>query len=109
MDEAEFDEQVAAALDDVPPELARALDNVAIVVEDENLDEPGLLGCYHGLGPGRDRTGALPDEIVIYRRPLLRAFPEPDELRRQIRITVLHELGHYFGLDEHRIDELGYG
>jgi predicted Zn-dependent protease with MMP-like domain len=105
----DFEHEVQAALDGLPPELAAALENVALVVEDENPDEPEIYGWYDGLGPGRDHSGALPDRIVLYRLPLLADFPEPDELRRQIRITVLHEIGHFFGLDEDRIDELGYG
>lgn len=104
----EFEEHVQAALDDLPPEIAAALENVAIVVEDESPDEPGLFGWYDGLGPGRDHAGALPDRIVIYRRPLERAFSDPEELQREIRVTVLHEVGHFFGLDEDRIRELGY-
>jgi predicted Zn-dependent protease with MMP-like domain len=104
-----FDDHVRAALDDLPAEFASALANVAVVVEDEHPDEPDLFGWYDGLGPGLDHAGALPDQIVIYRRPLEEAFPDPDELERQIRITVLHEIGHFFGLDEGRIDELGYG
>ena len=104
-----FEEHVQAALDDLPEEIASALANVAVVVEDENPEEPTLFGWYDGLGPGRDHAGALPDRIVIYRRPLERAFPDPEELQREIRITVLHEVGHFFGLDEERIDELGYG
>ncbi len=104
-----FEEHVQAALDDLPEEIAAALENVAVVVEDENADEPTLFGWYDGLGPGRDHAGALPDQIVIYRRPLERAFPDPEELEREIRVTVLHEVGHFFGLDEDRIDELGYG
>ncbi len=105
----DFDEEVRVALDDLPPELAAALENVAIVVEDENPEDPDLYGWYDGLGPGLDRAGALPDRIVLYRLPLQEEFPDPKELRRQIRITVLHEIGHFFGLDEDRIDELGYG
>ena len=105
----DFQETVRAALDDLPPEIATALENVAIVVEDEHPNEPDLFGWYDGLGPGRDHAGALPDRIVIYRRPLERAFPDLTELRREIRVTVLHEVGHFFGLDEERIDELGYG
>jgi predicted Zn-dependent protease with MMP-like domain len=105
----DFEEQVAAALEELPPGLSAALENVAIDVEDESPEEPNLFGWYEGLGPGRDPTGALPDRIVLYRRPLERAFPEAEELRRQIRITVLHEVGHFFGLDEDRIRELGYG
>jgi predicted Zn-dependent protease with MMP-like domain len=104
-----FDEHVQAALDDLPPEIASALENVAVVVEDEDPEDPTLFGWYDGLGPGRDHAGALPDRIVIYRRPLERAFPDPAELEREIRITVLHEVGHFFGLDEDQIDELGYG
>jgi predicted Zn-dependent protease with MMP-like domain len=109
MDEVEFTAHVRAALDDVPPKLARALRNIAIVVEDESAEEPDIFGWYDGLGPTSDRAGALPDRIVIYRIPLIESFSDPEELRREIRITVLHELGHYFGLDEKRIDELGYG
>jgi predicted Zn-dependent protease with MMP-like domain len=105
----DFEEQVDAALADLPPEFARALENVAVVIEEQNPEEPDLFGWYDGLGPGRDHAGALPDRIVIYRRPLERAFSDPEELRREIRVTVLHEVGHFFGLDEDRIDELGYG
>jgi predicted Zn-dependent protease with MMP-like domain len=105
----DFEEQVDAALADLPPEFARALENVAVVIEEQNPEEPDLFGWYDGLGPGRDHAGALPDRIVIYRRPLERAFSDPEELRREIRVTVLHEVGHFFGLDEEQIDELGYG
>ncbi|HXV02694.1 MAG TPA: metallopeptidase family protein [Gaiellaceae bacterium] len=105
----DFDEHVRAALEGLPPELATALENVVVVVEDESPDEPDLFGWYDGLGPGLDHAGALPDRIVIYRRPLEREFPDPDELEREIRITVLHEVGHFFGLDEDQIDDLGYG
>ena len=105
----EFEEHVRAALDDVPAELAPMLENVAIVVEDENAEEPDIFGWYDGLGPTRERAGALPDRVVIYRLPLVESFPDPVELRREIRITVLHEIGHFFGLDEERIRELGYG
>jgi predicted Zn-dependent protease with MMP-like domain len=104
-----FEEHVRAALDDLPPEIASALENVAVVVEDEDPEDPTLFGWYDGLGLGRDHAGALPDRIVIYRRPLERAFPDPAELEREIRITVLHEVGHFLGLDEERIDDLGYG
>jgi predicted Zn-dependent protease with MMP-like domain len=105
-----FDDHVRAALDELPPHIAAALENVAVVVEDENPDDPDLLGLYHGVPlPERgDMAGALPDKISIYRRPLEESFPDPDELRDEIRITVLHELAHYFGLDETRIADLGY-
>ena len=99
-----------AALDELPPHIAEALDNVAVVVEAENPEDPDLLGLYHGVPlPERgDMAGSLPDTISIYRIPLEESFPDPVELREEIRITVLHELGHYFGLDEDRLEELGY-
>jgi predicted Zn-dependent protease with MMP-like domain len=105
-----FEDQVRAALDELPPHIAEALRNVAVVVEDENPEDRDLLGLYHGLPlPERgDIAGALPDKISIYRIPLEESFPDPEELREEIRITVLHELAHYFGLDEDRIAELGY-
>ena len=104
-----FEEHVRAALEEVPPELAAALENVAVVVEDENPEDSDIFGWYDGLGPSRDRAGALPDRIVVYRIPLVDSFHDPAELRREIRITVLHELAHLFGIDESRLDELGYG
>ena len=105
-----FDDAVRAALDELPPELAAGLRNVAVVVEDENPEDPDVFGLYHGVPlPERgDVAGLPPDTISIYRRPLEAAFPNPRELRDEIRITVLHELAHYFGFDEERIAELGY-
>ncbi len=105
-----FEEHVRAALDSLPPQLAAALRNVAVVIEDENPDDPDLFGLYEGVPlPERgDDAGRLPDRIAIYRLPLEEEFPDPAELEREIRITVLHELGHYFGLDEDRLAELGY-
>ena len=101
MSRRSFDESVRRALDSLPPELARRLDNVAIVVEEEDPDEPDLLGVFR-------EEPYLPAEIAIFRRPLQESFPDPDELEREIRITVLHELAHYFGIDEDRLEELGY-
>ena len=105
-----FDDHVRAALDELPPHLARALQNIAVVVEDENPEDPDLFGLYHGVPlPERgEMSGVLPDKISIYRVPLHESFSDADELREEIRITVLHELAHYFGLDEDRIAELGY-
>ena len=105
-----FEDHVRAALDELPPHLAAALENVAVVVEDENRDDPDLLGLYHGvpLTERGDVAGLPPDTISIYRLPLEESFPDPVELREEIRITVLHELAHYFGLDEGRLAELGY-
>ena len=106
-----FDEHVRAALDELPPNIARALENVAVVVEDEHPEDPDLLGLYDGTPlPERGSwyAGRLPDRITIYRVPLEESFGDPEELRREIRITVLHELAHYFGIDEDRLEELGY-
>lgn len=105
-----FEDHVRAALDELPPHIAAALENVAVVVEDEHPDDPDLFGLYQGVPlPERgDASGLLPDKISIYRIPLEESFPEPEMLEEEIRITVLHELGHYFGLDEERIAELGY-
>ena len=105
-----FDDHVRAALDELPPHLAAALTNVAVVVEAENPEDPDLFGLYHGVPlPERgDMAGMPPDTISIYRIPLEESFSDPDELRDEIRITVLHELAHYFGLDEDRLAELGY-
>ena len=105
-----FEDHVRAALDELPSNLASALTNVAVIVEDENPEDPDLLGLYHGVPlPERgDMAGMPPDTISIYRIPLEDSFPDPEELREEIRITVLHELAHYFGLDENRLAELGY-
>ena len=105
-----FEDHVRAALDELPSNLASALTNVAVIVEDENPEDPDLLGLYHGVPlPERgDMAGMPPDTISIYRIPLEDSFPDPEELRKEIRITVLHELAHYFGLDENRLAELGY-
>jgi predicted Zn-dependent protease with MMP-like domain len=96
-----FDEHVRRALDRLPPKLAKALENLAVVIEEEDPSDPDLFGLW-------EADEFLPDKITIFRRPLVAAFPDPHELEREIRITVLHELGHYFGLDEDRIRELGY-
>ena len=105
-----FNDHVRAALDELPPHLAAALENVAVIVEDENPNDPDLFGLYRGVPlPERgDMAGLPPDTISIYRIPLEESFPDPEELREEIRITVLHETAHYFGLDEERIAELGY-
>jgi predicted Zn-dependent protease with MMP-like domain len=106
-----FEEQVRAALDSLPPKLAAALDNVAVVVQDQHPEDPDLFGLYEGTPlpeRGTGTAGRLPDRIAIYRRPLEESFDDPGELEEEIRITVLHELAHYFGLDEDRLEELGY-
>ena len=102
MSRKSFEETVRRALDSLPAPIAERLENVAVVVEDEDPDEPDLLGICR-------EEPYMPVEIVIYRVPLEESFPDRRELEREIRITVLHELGHYFGMDERDLDELGYG
>jgi predicted Zn-dependent protease with MMP-like domain len=96
-----FENHVRRALDSLPPHLARALENVAVVVEEQAPDDPDLFGLW-------EAHPYLPDKITIFRRPLVESFPDARELEDEIRITVLHELAHYFGIDEDRLDELGY-
>jgi predicted Zn-dependent protease with MMP-like domain len=105
-----FEDVVERALASLPPELAEAVRNVEIAVEEEHPEDPDLFGLYDGVPlPDRgDWAGALPDRIRIFRKPLVESFPDPEELQEEIRITVLHELAHYFGLDEDRLDDLGY-
>jgi predicted Zn-dependent protease with MMP-like domain len=105
-----FEEHVRRAVASLPPELQAALRNLELTVEDEHPDDPDLFGLYEGVPlPERgDWAGELPDRIRIFRLPLVETFDDPAELEAEIRITVLHELAHYFGLDEDRLDELGY-
>ncbi|MGH3022216.1 MAG: metallopeptidase family protein [Gaiellaceae bacterium] len=107
-----FEDHVRAALDSLPPDLRAAMSNVEIVVEDENREDPDLFGLYLGI-PLTDRgegyAGALPDKIAVYRIPLEEEFgDDPAVLEEEIRITVLHEIAHHFGIDEDRLGELGW-
>jgi len=115
-----FEELVADALDLIPDDLRRLIDNVEITIEEEptrrillELGMPGtdtLYGLYQGTPlteRGTDYT-ALPDRIVIYRKPLMGDFPRRDDLRHEVARTVIHELAHHFGIDDHRLEELGW-
>jgi predicted Zn-dependent protease with MMP-like domain len=109
---AEFEELVAEAIDSLPPDLARLMDNVAIFVEDVPPPGQHLLGLYQGVpltSRGFFYAGALPDRITIYRRPVMRISATRDDAREQVRITVIHEIAHHFGIDDDRLHELGYG
>ena len=112
MSPAEFEDLVAAALETVPDELARLVENCVIVVEeDAPPEDPDLLGLYSGVPlteRGEGWTG-LPDVIQIFRRPLLAICSTPGEVADEVRITVVHEIAHYFGIDDDRLHELGYG
>jgi predicted Zn-dependent protease with MMP-like domain len=108
-----FEEHVNRALASLPPDLREAMSNVEIVVEDENPEDPGIFGLYLGI-PLTERgvesyAGVLPDKIAIYRVPLEEEFgDEPEVLEDEIRVTVLHEIAHHFGIDEGRLAELGW-
>ena len=103
-------EHTCGPLDSLPAELAAKPRERRRHVEEAHPDDPDLYGLYEGVPlPERgDWAGALPDRIRIFRLPLVESFPDPAELEHEIRITVLHELAHYFGIDEDRLDELGY-
>jgi predicted Zn-dependent protease with MMP-like domain len=105
-----FEQRVERAIASLPPELRAAVQNVDISVEDELPEDPDCFGLYEGVPlPERgDWAGAMPDRIRIFRLPLVESFPDPDELEREIRVTVPHELAHYFGIDEDRLEDLGY-
>jgi predicted Zn-dependent protease with MMP-like domain len=112
LDRADFDALVERALDEIPDEIAGLVHNVVVLVEDDPPDDdPDLLGVYDGVSlteRGTDHTG-LPDRITIFRRPLLEMCRDADELVREVRITVVHEIAHHFGIDDDRLHELGYG
>jgi len=114
-----FRRLVSEALELIPAEFRPYLENVEIVVEDwpsENLlaalgvpEDEGLYGLYTGT-PLTERHfdhADLPDRIILYRGALSEDFPDPDELRREVALTVLHEIAHHFGIDEERLEELG--
>jgi len=117
-----FERVLRKAIDELPERFRNALDNVAIVVEDRPpgwlLRELGippggtLYGIYHGI-PLPERSvqdsGNLPDRISIFRLPLEEDFPDPEDLAGEIRITLLHEIGHYFGMDEEELARLDCG
>ena len=110
MQETEFEEVVQAAIEGLPPDLATAMSNVAIVVEDEPPPGMPLLGLYEGV-PLTSRSsgysGVPPDKITIYRLPLERLYGhDPALLRDQIRRVVLHEIAHHFGISDERLREL---
>ena len=100
---------VSEALDALPPELDHVLDNVVVQVRERNHEEPTLLGLYQGV-PHTDRSGIEgPDIISIYRLALCDACDDLDELAEEVFVTVIHEVAHAAGIDDDRLDELGWG
>jgi predicted Zn-dependent protease with MMP-like domain len=107
-----FEELVSDALDLIPPELARAIDNVVVLVADRHPTEPDLLGLYEGIAlTERDSSyaGALPDTVTIFSESLLEVCDNEADVVEEVAITVIHEIAHHFGIDDDRLHELGWG
>ena len=112
MDRAAFERLVDESLDGIPEELAQLVSNVVVLVEDDPPPEdPDLLGLYDGVAL-TERYGdygmQLPDRIFVFRNPLMAMCETPDELAEEVRITVVHEVAHHFGIDDDRLHDLGY-
>ena len=109
----QFDDLVAGALDTLPPALAALLDNVVVLVEAEApAGDRDLLGLYDGV-PLTERDGGYtfvpPDRILLFRGPLSRMCRTAAELAEEVRVTVVHEVAHHFGIDDNHLEELGWG
>lgn len=111
MTDRAFEELVSEALDLIPPRFASAMDNVVVLVEARHPTE-SLYGLYHGVAL-TSRTSnyswSLPDTITIYREPILDHADDDEGVRAQVVTTVIHEVAHHFGIDDERLDELGWG
>jgi predicted Zn-dependent protease with MMP-like domain len=110
VDPESFERMVATALDSLPPQFSDLMRNVAVLVE-HGPGPRGLLGLYEGI-PLTNRTtnyaGVLPDRITIYRLAICAICQTEDEVVEQVRRTVIHEVGHYFGISDERLRELGW-
>jgi len=118
MSEGDFEAAVSDALDQLPAEVARAMDNVAVFIDDDYVPQPGedpdtvLLGLYEGV-PLTERdswweAGSLPDRITIYRKPILDICSSREDVVEEVTVTVIHEIAHHFGIDDQRLHELGW-
>ena len=118
MSENDFEAAVSDALNLIPPDIARTMDNVAVFIEDDYTPRPGedsdtvLLGLYEGV-PLTERdswwdAGSLPDRITIYRQPILDICSSREEVVEEVAVTVVHEIAHHFGIDDDRLHELGW-
>jgi predicted Zn-dependent protease with MMP-like domain len=107
-----FEELVSDALDEIPPELTAAMDNVVVLVADRHDTEPDLLGIYEGVALTERSSsygGVLPDRITIYQDAILDICDTEDDVVAEVATTVVHEVAHHFGIDEERLHELGWG
>ena len=113
MDAESFEELVGDELDQLPDDMLDGLDNVVIVVEDRPDDGSlDLLGLYDGVAlteRGQYGFGEMPDRITIFREPLLAICDDLDELRDQVHVTLVHEIAHYYGIDDDELHRLGWG
>ncbi len=113
MSRERFEELVGEALDEVPEELLRLMDNVVILVADDPPEEdPDLLGIYEGhalTSRGWNYAGVLPDRITIFRQPILRICDTEDDVVQEVSVTVVHEIAHHFGIDDAHLHDLGWG
>ncbi len=117
MNHSQFEAAIREAIDGLPDWVHEGLDNIEVLIldePDERLDpqRQGLLGLYAGVPlpeRGVDYAGELPDVIYIFRRPHLELGLPPDELHDEIVRTVIHEIAHYFGIDDDHLDEIGWG
>lgn len=111
IDESRFADLVGQALDELPEALWERMDNVAVVVEDVNEEDPSLLGLYEGIPQTErwDYGGVLPDKISVYRLALCAMCTDEAELVEEVKITVVHELAHHLGIEEDALHELGWG
>lgn len=109
---AEFEKLVIDELDELPDEMVDGLENLVFVTEDRPADGSlDLLGLYEGVAltdRGQYGFGELPDRIVLYREPLLALAETLDELRDEIHVTLVHEIAHFYGIDDDQLHELGW-
>ena len=112
IDEEEFERLVIDELDALPDEMVEGLDNVVFVTEDRPEDGSlDLLGIYEGVAlteRGQYGFGELPDRIVLFREPLLAVSDDLEELKDQIHVTLVHEIAHFYGIDDEQLHELGW-
>ena len=107
-----FEAMIDDALDEIPEAFARHMTNMVVLARDFNEDNPTLLGLFEGVPlteQHANHAGFLPDAIFVYKNALEAMCGDEEELRQEVRVTLLHEVGHYFGLKEDELHELGWG
>jgi predicted Zn-dependent protease with MMP-like domain len=109
----EFERVVTDELDALPGDMVDGLENVVFVVEDRPEDGSlDLLGLYDGIAlteRGQYGFGEMPDRIILYREPLLSICDDEEQLREEIHVTLVHEIAHFYGIDDDKLHELGWG